>query len=78
MVRVGLNRPHNRRLTRPQRCVTNLAFYERFGFALERELQLIPDGPPHWAMRRPAAGGPTDGTDPGRGGRDTDEPGVRS
>ena len=34
----------------------NLAFYRRFGFEVEAgELQLVPGGPPHWAMRRPPA-----------------------
>lgn len=56
----------------------NLAFYERFGFAFDRELQLIPDGPPHWAMHRPPAGRPTDDADPVLRGNDTDEPEVRS
>lgn len=31
----------------------NLAFYARFGFELARRVQLIPDGPPHYSMRRP-------------------------
>ncbi len=50
----------------------HVAFYERFGFAFERELQLIPDGPPHWTMRRPAAG-----SDPVRAGHEPDESEVR-
>lgn len=50
----------------------NVAFYERFGLAFEGELQLIPDGPPHWTMRRPAAG-----SDPVRAGHDPDESQVR-
>lgn len=56
----------------------NLAFYEGFGFTFERELQLVPGGPPHWAMRRPATGRGADGADPARAGRVTDEPEVRS
>lgn len=32
----------------------NVAYYERFGFRVEREeLPLVPDGPPHVAMYRP-------------------------
>ena len=31
----------------------NLGFYERFGFEFDRRHQLIPDGPPHYSMRRP-------------------------
>ena len=36
----------------------NLAFYERLGFHFDRRLQLIPGGPPHYAMRRPPEGRP--------------------
>jgi ribosomal protein S18 acetylase RimI-like enzyme len=37
----------------------NLGFYRRFGFEVEAEgLPLVPGGPTHWAMRRPAAGAP--------------------
>jgi GNAT superfamily N-acetyltransferase len=38
----------------------NTAFYARHGFEVENDgLQLVPDGPPHVAMRRrPAAGSP--------------------
>lgn len=32
----------------------NVEYYRRFGFQVEKHLQLIPDGPPHVAMRRPA------------------------
>ncbi|HEX2052775.1 MAG TPA: GNAT family N-acetyltransferase [Actinomycetota bacterium] len=32
----------------------NVAFYERFGFEVVRQVPLIPDGPPHVAMRRAA------------------------
>lgn len=31
----------------------NLGFYERFNFEFDRRIQLIPDGPPHYSMRRP-------------------------
>lgn len=31
----------------------NVGYYERFAFRVEREVTLLPDGPPHWAMRRP-------------------------
>jgi GNAT superfamily N-acetyltransferase len=31
----------------------NVAFYERLGFRLEGRVQLLPGGPPHWALRRP-------------------------
>lgn len=31
----------------------NLDFYQRFGFEFDRRHQLIPDGPPHYSMRRP-------------------------
>ncbi len=33
----------------------NVGYYERFGFRVEREVTLLPGGPPHWAMRRPIA-----------------------
>jgi GNAT superfamily N-acetyltransferase len=38
----------------------NAAYYARHGFELENDaLQMVPDGPPHIAMRRhPAAGSP--------------------
>lgn len=36
----------------------NVAFYERFGFRVLKDLPLIPSGPPHIAMRRPVGGGP--------------------
>lgn len=36
----------------------NVAFYERFGFRVVADLPLIPDGPPHIAMRRPVGGTP--------------------
>lgn len=32
----------------------NVEYYRRFGFQVEKHLHLIPDGPPHVAMRRPA------------------------
>jgi GNAT superfamily N-acetyltransferase len=31
----------------------NLDFYERFGFECDRQHRLIPNGPPHYSMRRP-------------------------
>lgn len=31
----------------------NLDFYQRFGFELDRQHQLVPHGPPHYSMRRP-------------------------
>ena len=31
----------------------NVAFYRRFGFEVVAGLALVPDGPPHIAMRRP-------------------------
>jgi ribosomal protein S18 acetylase RimI-like enzyme len=34
----------------------NVAFYQRFGFRVVTDLPLIPDGPPHIAMRRPVGG----------------------
>jgi GNAT superfamily N-acetyltransferase len=35
----------------------NVAFYQRFGFTVVNDtLQLVPDGPPHIAMWRPAVG----------------------
>ncbi len=37
----------------------NVAYYERFGFSLMGEVQLVPGGPPHWAMcRAPVAAAP--------------------
>lgn len=34
----------------------NVAYYERFGFLVTTDLPLIPDGPPHFAMKRPIGG----------------------
>ncbi|HEX2178564.1 MAG TPA: GNAT family N-acetyltransferase [Actinomycetota bacterium] len=31
----------------------NVAYYQRFGFEVLRDVPLIPDGPPHISMRRP-------------------------
>lgn len=31
----------------------NVGFYRRFGFDATGELDLVPDGPRHWAMWRP-------------------------
>jgi ribosomal protein S18 acetylase RimI-like enzyme len=40
----------------------NLGFYERLGFELDRRHQLIPNGPPHYSMRRqPRIALPTEG-----------------
>jgi GNAT superfamily N-acetyltransferase len=33
---------------------TNLDFYKRLGFDFDRRHHLIPDGPPHYSMRRPS------------------------
>jgi GNAT superfamily N-acetyltransferase len=35
----------------------NLLFYAALGFVLTGKVQVAPDGPPVWAMRRPPAGG---------------------
>lgn len=34
----------------------NLRFYRRLGFELEGQVQLLAEGPPHWAMSRPPRG----------------------
>lgn len=31
----------------------NVAYYQRFGFEVLRDVPLVPDGPPHISMRRP-------------------------
>jgi ribosomal protein S18 acetylase RimI-like enzyme len=57
LIRPGLSRADGQRL--PCYLTTareaNLGFYRRFGFEVEAEgLPLVPDGPTHWGMRRPA------------------------
>jgi GNAT superfamily N-acetyltransferase len=37
----------------------NVAFYERLGFRVERELALLPGGPPQWTMIRPPQASPS-------------------
>ena len=36
----------------------NVPFYERLGFRVTADVPLIPDGPPHFAMKRPVGGLP--------------------
>jgi GNAT superfamily N-acetyltransferase len=58
LVRDGLARadadglPAYLETARPQ----NVAFYERFGFRVERQVRVLDDGPPFWMMRRPPGG----------------------